>query len=184
MSEFNQMKIKNYLKTMCAEVKDHLPVKQNKRKKFLNNVFSRILSTSSATKSSIDHLQTDAVLIDPKTNDVTVTTPSVQSVARIRSSATDLDLTNHQQNGTMHLIQNNLNQTSPSMTVIKSQNNYNFNHINGLQFGNTIQCVMPNPRKNSHNGSYESDASIENQTNNDTNITKTKYQRTQAVKGL
>lgn len=119
---------------------------------YCNGILSKIVPSSSKSM-----LKTDAVPINN-------TSPQHQTP----SDEFDLSNSNSQQQSLvpsrnaqieralpMQLVQNNLNQANQNLTVIESQQNLQFNNVQGLQIGNTIHVSGLNSRKNSCNESYD-----------------------------
>lgn len=142
---------------MCAAVQSDLEKKKMKPKSVLgycNNLISRIKSPN--TKSM---LKTDAVPMgngayDPaELNGENANSDNQRTLSVVPAISTQVVPTLP-----INLVQNNLQQANQNLTVVESQQNFNFNNSNGLQlFGNTYYVAgsSSSSRKNSCNGSYE-----------------------------
>ena len=142
---------------MSAIVKSDFDKKKMKTKSVLgycNNFISRIVSPNSKSM-----LKTDAVPIENSSQPPTEsnsengneqTLPIVPTATTVQVVPTPA----------VQLVHNNsMNQANQNLTMIETQQNFNFNNSNGLHlFGNTYYVAGSSSRKNSCNGSFEDKA--------------------------
>lgn len=130
---------------MCAAVHDDCNKKKTKSKSMLGNILNRFVSSTSK-----DMLQTDAVPLDD--NNLLNGTEMEISNENVSENLSGLNVPVEH---SLSMVQNNMNRSNQSLTVIESQQNLHFSNIHGLQIGNTYHVSGSNSRKSSDNGSYE-----------------------------